>query len=124
MMVQGLLPSESMKRLKALPKPITLSKRIVQVYISSLPSSSEKYAAMELEKYCVVLGLLMRSWMVCTKAKERFVGLVDAVEDVIQMRQKRLETLKGPVRMSVAKVLNREGQILQQLAIKLEDSRR
>jgi hypothetical protein len=122
-MVQGLLTSESMKMIEGLEDPTDLSQRIIQVYIASLPSPNGKTAAMELEKYCVVLGLLMRSWMVYTKAEERFVGLVDAVEDVMEMRQERVDRLKGPVRLSVAKVVNREGLILRQIAIKLEDTR-
>jgi hypothetical protein len=122
-MVQGLLPSESIKTIEELEDPTDLSQRIIQVYISSLPSQTGKTAAMDLEKYCVVLGLLIRSWMIYTKAGEPFVGPVDAVEDVVKIRQERVDRLKAPLRLSVAKVINREGQILRQLAIKLEATR-
>jgi hypothetical protein len=122
-MLQGLMPSESIKTIEELDDPTDLSQRIIQVYISSLPSPTGKTAAMDLEKYCVVFGLLIRSWMIFTKAGERFVGLVDAVEDVVKMRQERVDRLKAPLRLKVAKVINREGQILRQLAIKLEDTK-
>lgn len=52
--------------------------------------------------------------------RESFRGIVSEVEDVLKRRQERLDKMKEAERVKVANTINLEGQILRQLAIKLE----
>jgi hypothetical protein len=119
--LQKLLTSDSWKTLCQLKEVDGFASRLATVYITSLPPAGRD-AADDLALYCRVLGLLIRSWMVRIPDKDResFVGIVAEVEDVLKRRQERLDKLKESARSKVAKIINLEGQMLRQLAIKLE----
>lgn len=120
LILQRLLTSDSWKTLCGLEADGFASK-LATVYITSLPPA-RRDGADDLALYCRVLGLLIRSWMLRIPDKEResFGGIVAEVEDVLKIRQERLDKLKESGRTKVAKIINLEGQMLRQLAIKLE----
>ena len=120
LILQRLLTSDSWKTLCGLEVD-GFASRLATVYITSLPPA-RRDGADDLALYCRVLGLLIRSWMLRIPDKEResFGGIVAEVEDVLKIRQEQLGKLKEPGRSKVANIINLEGQMLRQLAIKLE----
>ena len=94
------------------------SSKVVQAYIPSLPSAGRE-AAPDLAKYCIVVGLLFRAWILYTKGQEGRAGLVAVVDEAVHRREERIKGLKGPARAKVEGVVNREGQMMKVLAAKL-----
>ena len=74
--------------------------------------------------YCVVTGLLFRTWVVCTGAKEGFVGLEEIVYEAILKREKRLARSggNGPLWEETKRVVRREARVLKLLIRKIHSA--
>lgn len=116
-MAQQLSP-ESVKSI-AKHKEMEFSMKLLLAYIPSLPPTGRE-GAPDLAKYCIVTGILFRTWLLYTKAQEGCPGLRVAIEKAIERRKERLESLKQSARAEVEGIVRLEGRILETLALKLE----
>ena len=116
------LSSEAVKIIIQL-KLEEFSSKLFRAYLPSLPVTGREGAG-DLATYCIVTGHLFRGWILHTKGKEGYYRLMDIIDDAIQKREARLESLKPSARRQVEDVVKRENRILKILASKLErDSR-
>ena len=115
------LSSEAAKLIRRLEsdKYSTSSSRLFRGYLCSLPLTGREGAG-DLAKYCIITGYLFRAWVLRTNKEERYDGLIDAVDDAIQKRDDRLQSLKPSARQEVEDVVRRENCILKLLVLKLE----
>jgi hypothetical protein len=89
----------------------------MRAYIPSVPPAGRD-ASVDLVKYCRIVGLLFRGWVINTNGQEGWPGLRDIVDKAIQKRRERVAGIKGAKEMEG--IVNVEGRMLMVLALKLE----
>jgi len=104
-----------------------LADRIFLAYLPSVPASGQggPQAAAELMRYCIITGVLFRTWVVHKTAEQGFSSEgfrgspSDVVNEALARRKKRLEGYTGSLRQELNRVIRREGQILKTLVLKI-----
>jgi predicted type IV restriction endonuclease len=91
-------------------------------YIRSLPPNGRE-GAVDLAKYCIIVGLIFRSWISYTDGKEGCKELVDVVDEALQKRDTRIASLKQVDREKIGSIVRCEGRMLKLLALKLIQGR-
>ena len=94
--------------------------KLFLAYLPALPPGGYDRAE-DLMVYCSVTGLLFRTWVVCTGAKEGFVGLQEIVHEAILKREKRLVNSggNGALWEETKRVVRREATTLKLLTRKI-----
>lgn len=95
------------------------SARVLKGYILSLPPGGRE-AAPNLAKYCIVAGFLFRRWIVYTKGKEGYSGLVGIVDEANRKRMGRLKMLRGSAKEDVERIVNSEGFMMKTMAMRVQ----
>jgi hypothetical protein len=115
-MAQDLSPAA----VKAFPKDtIDLVVALPKVYLPSLPKTAD-----ELGMYCIVVGFLLRTWLVCnlvhSKVKQSCPGLAAAVDKANLRRKQKIVSIKGAKAMEVRSIIDAEERMMKIVVMKLE----
>ena len=87
-------------------------------YLPCLPKSAD-----DLGSYCVVVGVLLRSWLVCTvNEKHGCPGLKEAVQKATSRRMRKLANMKGAKAKETRIIIEREERMMNILVKKVEDA--
>jgi hypothetical protein len=115
-MAQELCP-EAGRAITRLRLELDFPSRIMEAYIPSLPPAGRE-GPVNLIKYCRIVGLLFRAWVVYTKGQDGWPGLRGIIDDSLRKRNERIAGMSGGE--NVERIVDLEGRMMMVLAMKLE----